>query len=157
MSGLLLLLPFVPIMLLIVALARSNKRSNPADLWAANVAPGKPAFLWRDLPAILLCYALYAVLIALGCVVVFIIWPRAILVLLAVFMPGNSWNRFIYLSGMLLIALGVFTTILASERYLHSGIERRQIVRRFVQLAVPLGITGALGLLLQKLAFSALN
>ena len=148
MSGLLLLLPFVPIILLMVALARRNKRSNPGDLWAANVASSKPALLWRDLPAILLCYALYAVLIAFGSVVVFIIWPRAILVLLAVFLPGSSWNRFIYLSGMLLLALGVFTTILAGERYLHSGIERRQIVRRFVQLAVPLGITGASGLLL---------
>jgi hypothetical protein len=49
---------------------------------------------------------------------------------------------------MLLLGLGLFILVMAAEPYLRHGMERRQLLRRFGRLALPLVIAGALGLLL---------
>ncbi len=156
MSKLLLLLPLVPILLLAVALARRDTTSNPAELWTGDYKASKPDPLWRNLPSFLLCYALYAMLIAMGYVVVFMIWRSTILALLAAFVGLNDVNRFVYLLMMWLMGIGLFVLILAAEPYLRSGIRGRQLMRRFGRLAVYLGAAGALGLILQVLAMATM-
>ena len=154
MGKLVLLLPLVPILLLIVGLVRREQRSNIHDLWVGDVAPSKPAPLLPDLPAFVACYALYAMLIAMGYVVVFMIWRSTILTLLAAFVGLNDVNRFIYLLLMWLMGIGLFVLVMAAEPYMRSGIRGRQLMRRFGRLAVYLGAAGALGLILQVLAMA---
>jgi len=96
----------------------------------------------------LLCYGLYALLIICGVVVVFVIWPSAILAMIAAFMGRSQANRIVYMALMLLLGLGLFILVMAAEPYLRHGMERRQLLRRFGRLALPVVIAGGLGLLL---------
>jgi hypothetical protein len=97
------------------------------------------------------CYVLYAMLFALAIVDIALIWRRAILALLATFMPGSDANRLIYLGSIALLGLAVFILIMAAEPYLRNGVRRHQLVRRFIRLAVPLVVIGAVGMLLVAL------
>jgi hypothetical protein len=102
------------------------------------------------------CYALYALLVALGVTVLFI-WPTTILALIGAFIGLSEANELIYMLSNLLLGLSLFTLVIAGEPYLRSGIRRRQLRRRFVRLAVPLGLLSALGMLLQLWAISLLH
>lgn len=95
----------------------------------------------------LACYALYIGLIIPGTVAVFLIWRNAILALLAAFMSRSQANQLIYLASMVLLGLGAFILVMAAGPYLHSGVERRQLMRRFRKLVIPLVIAGALAML----------
>ena len=95
----------------------------------------------------LACYALYIGLIIPGTIAVFLIWRSAILALLAAFMARSQANQLIYLASMALLGLGAFILVMAAEPYLRKGMERRQLLRRFRQLAIPLVIAAALALL----------
>jgi putative copper export protein len=48
---------------------------------------------------------------------------------------------------MALLGLGAFILVMAAGPYLRNGMERRQLMRRFRKLAIPLVIAGALALL----------
>lgn len=100
----------------------------------------------------LACYGLYGVLIALGFIVVFVIWRQAILALIAAFVGRSAANRLIYLGSITVLGIGLFILLIAAEPYLRNGLKRRQLVRRFVRMAVPLLVAGALGLLLLAIA-----
>src|ERR671933_747976 len=102
------------------------------------------------------CYALYALLVALGVTVLFI-WPTTILALIGAFIGLSTANELIYMLSNLLLGLSLFVVVMAGAPYLHSGIRRRQVRRRFVRVAVPLGGLVALGLLLQMWAISMLH
>ena len=110
----------------------------------AEIGPSKRSVLLDYL----LCYALYALLIICGVVVVFVIWRNAIVAMIAAFMGRSEANRIVYLGSMLLLGLGLFILVMAAEPYLRHGVERRQLLRRFGRLALPLLIAGGLGLLL---------
>jgi hypothetical protein len=97
------------------------------------------------------CYALYAMLIALGIVDIVLIWRRTVLALLEAFMRQNTANRLIYLASMALLGLAVFILIMAAEPYLRNGVRRHDLLRRFIRLAVPLVVVGAVGILLMAL------
>jgi hypothetical protein len=97
------------------------------------------------------CYALYATLIALGIVDIVLIWRRTVLALLEAFTPHSTANRLIYLASMGLLGLAVFILIMGAEPYLRNGVRRHELVRRFLRLAVPLVIVGAVGILLMAL------
>ncbi len=102
---------------------------------------------WPTLRGYLACYALYNGLIIPGTIAVFLIWRSAILVMLAAFMSRSQANRLIYLASMALLGLCAFILVMAAEPYLRNGMERRQLMRRFRKLAIPLVIAGALALL----------
>jgi hypothetical protein len=95
----------------------------------------------------LACYALYIGLIIPGTVAVFLLWRNAILALLAAFMGRSQANRLIYLASMVLLGLGAFILVMAAEPYLRNGMPRKQLMRRFRKLVIPLAIAGALALL----------
>jgi hypothetical protein len=97
------------------------------------------------------CYALYIGLIIPGTIVVFLIWRNAILAMLAAFLGRSQANRLIYVACMLLLGLCGFILVIAAESYLRNGVQRQKLLPRFVKLAVPLLIAGALGLLVLTL------
>ena len=84
------------------------------------------------------CYALYVLLVVLGVTVLFI-WPTTLVALIGAF-----------------IGLSLFALVMAGEPYLRHGVQRRQLRRRFVRLAVPLGLLTVLGVVLQIWAISLL-
>jgi len=102
---------------------------------------------WHTLGAYVACYALYIVLIIPGIVAVFLIWRNVILALLGAFMAGNQMNDFIYLVSVALLGLAAFVLVLAAGPYLHSGVERRRLMRHFGRLVIPLVIAAAVALL----------
>ena len=108
-----------------------------------NTVPAK----WPTLRGYLACYALYIGLIIPGTILVFLLWRRAILAMLATFMPRSQANDLIYLASMVLLGLGAFILVIAAESYLRNGMKRRQLMRRFWKLAIPLVIAGALAAL----------
>jgi hypothetical protein len=101
----------------------------------------------HTLGAYVACYALYIGLIIPGTITVFLIWRNAIVAMIRRFLAGNQANQLIYLASMALLGLGAFILVMAAEPYLRSGVERRQLMRRFRKLAIPLVIAGALALL----------
>jgi hypothetical protein len=109
----------------------------------AKTEPAK----WSTVRSYLTLYALYIGLIIPGTIAVLLIWRNAILALLAAFMGRSQANRLIYLASMALLGLGAFILVMAAEPYLRNGMQRRQLMRRFRKLAVPLVIVGALGVL----------
>jgi hypothetical protein len=102
---------------------------------------------WPTLGGYLACYALYIGLIIPGTIAVFLIWRRAILAMLATFMPRSQANELIYLASMTLLGLGAFILVIAAEPYLRDGMKRRELMRRFWKLAIPLVIAGAVAVL----------
>jgi hypothetical protein len=54
-----------------------------------------------------------------------------------------------------LLALALFILVMAAEPYLRGGIRRQRVVQRFARIAVPLGVVGIIGevinLLLQRI------
>jgi hypothetical protein len=95
----------------------------------------------------LACYALYIGLIIPGTITVFLLWRNAIIAMLAAFLEGSQANRLIYLASVALLGLGGFILVMAAEPYLRGGLQRRQLMRRFGKLAIPLAIAGAVALL----------
>ncbi len=105
----------------------------------------------------LACYTLFALLLALGYLVVFVLWPATIIAMLAMLNWHRDTNDLVYLLSMLILGTGLFILVMAAEPYLRNGIRRRQLLKRFVRLAVPVGITGLLGLLLQIVSLAILS
>ncbi|MEO7908359.1 MAG: hypothetical protein ABIV47_01790 [Roseiflexaceae bacterium] len=113
----------------------------------AEIEPAK----WPTMRGYLACYALYIGLIIPGTLAVFLIWRNAILVMLAAFLGRSQANQLIYLASMVFLGLGAFILVMAAEPYLRNGLVRRQLMRRFRKLAIPLVIAAALALLVLTL------
>ena len=102
--------------------------------------------------AYLLCYAFYVLLLVLA-VALFFIWRTAIRAVVEATMPWYSLARsIVYLLPTTLMGFGVFILAMVAEPYLRTGIPRRDLVRRFARLAVPMSIALVLGLLITRLA-----
>lgn len=110
----------------------------------------------RDRPKVrdyLVCYALFVVLIAL-CYATFQVWRIALqLGVLALVGQGYA-SQLLYSVVMLLIGIALFVEVLAAEPYLRGGVVRRQVLPRFVRLALPVCVAIVLGLAL-RLALNA--
>jgi hypothetical protein len=93
------------------------------------------------------CYVLFAVLLVLD-LAVLLIWRVTILVLLATFLGPGSANSALYDFSLVVLGIAFFGLIIAAEPYLRNGVKQGRLLYRFARLAVPLGLFGALGLLL---------
>ncbi len=100
------------------------------------------------------CYLLWAVLLVMGYVTVFMVWRQAIVYVLSATMQDSYSNRFLYMMSMILLSVGLFIGVFVSEVYLRNGIGCRQLRRRFLSMAAPLAIACIGGLLLQSWALS---
>ncbi len=102
---------------------------------------------WPTLRGYLACYALYIGLIIPGTIAVFLIWRNAIVVMIAAFLGRSQANQLVYLASVLFLGLGAFILVMAAGPYLRNGLQRRQLMRRFRKLAIPLVIAAAVALL----------
>ena len=97
----------------------------------------------------LVCYTLFAALVLLAAVEVFVIWRLAILAAIAAFIGPSAVNSAIYMFSMVVLGLGAFVLLMAAEPYLRHGMIRGQLWQRFTRFAAPLVIAGLVGLLLE--------
>jgi hypothetical protein len=93
------------------------------------------------------CYALYLLLIVGGGATLFFLLRRAILALITTLLGPSEANRLIYLASITLLGLGLFILVMAAEPYLRNGLVRRQLLRRFIRIAMPVVVAAVLGLL----------
>lgn len=101
--------------------------------------------------AYLLCYGLYLLLLALAVLALFI-WRSTILALIGALMGRGAANSLIYFGSLTLMGFLLFLLIIGGEPYLRGGVEQRQLLRRFIRLAVPLVVAIVLAVLLRGLA-----
>jgi hypothetical protein len=113
----------------------------------AEIKSSKQA-TWVDY---LVCYALYILLILGGVAALIMVVRPAILALIVALLGNSQANRIIYLASITLLGLGLFILIMAAEPYLRNGIERRQLLRRFIRIATPVIVAGILGALVLAL------
>lgn len=96
----------------------------------------------------LVCYALFVLLVAL-CYAAFQVWRIALQLAMLALLGQTYANQLLYAVGMLLIGIALFFEVLAAEPYLRRGVVRRQVLPRFVRLAVPVCLAVLLGLALR--------
>jgi hypothetical protein len=96
------------------------------------------------------CYVLYALLLALD-IAVLLIWRVTILVLIGAFIGPSPANSGIYDVSLVVLGIALFCLIIAAEPYLRIGLKQGRLLYRFARLATPLGLFGMLGLLLGML------
>jgi small-conductance mechanosensitive channel len=93
--------------------------------------------IWLD---IVFVYAIWFLLIAL-CTLAFFLCRTALKEVIALISGGRQLSDAFYLqSGTLVVGLLAFVFVMGAEPYLRSAPDRRQTVRRFVRLVVPLAI-----------------
>ena len=109
-----------------------------------------PRHWWQAVPVYGACYGFYALVLALE-FGVFVAWRWAMLGLIGAFIPESEWSSFVYMIVTALLGLGLFILAMAAEPYLHNGVRRHQLLRRFARLAIPLAIAGIVGMLLSTL------
>lgn len=103
----------------------------------------------RPVAQYVLCYTLFAVLMALSIVVIFGIWNNTLAMLVKRYVEKpwayNAYQNF----GLIGLTVLGFVLVMAAEPYLRHGVERNKLLPRFGKLALPLVLAGAAGLLLQ--------
>jgi hypothetical protein len=100
-------------------------------------------------PRVILGYAMYIVIAALALVDGLVIWRQTLLALIFGLLADSNVARFTYMVSMLAVAIGLISGILLSEQYLRTGMERGNLLRRFLTIALGLVAFGVAGVLLQ--------
>ena len=102
--------------------------------------------------AYLACYTLYILLIIGGAATLFIVLRPALLALIDMLLGDSRANRIVYLGSITLLGLGLFILVMAGEPYLRNGVERHQLLRRFIRLAAPVVVAAVMGSLVLAIA-----
>ena len=93
-----------------------------------RLAPGRMAPARRR--HYVLCYALFAVIIALSVFVIFIIWRPAIDMLVVRYIEKtwayNAYRNF----GYIVMTLFGFVIVMIAEPYLRTGVAKNQLIKR---------------------------
>jgi hypothetical protein len=109
---------------------------------AETRTPKQPT--WREYLA---CYALYTLLVVGSAATLFLVLRPALLAVIVALFGQSRANRIVYLGGITLLGGGLFILVMAAEPYLRNGVERRQLLRRFIRIGAPVIIAAVLGLL----------
>ncbi|MCL4544230.1 MAG: hypothetical protein M1118_06490 [Chloroflexi bacterium] len=118
----------------------------------ANSRRRKPPLLFPARYA--LCYALFLVLVAIA-YGDFLAWRITSVYVVVIFAGANSATALLSAVLTIILAFALFAALLWAEAYLRDGVQRFQLIPRFVYVALPLlGVLGV-GLALQEL-FQAL-
>lgn len=103
----------------------------------------------------LLCYTMYALLVGLGFLVAFVIWPPMI-VAVTIAVTNSRWIiRGVFPFSMLLLGGAWLLLVLAAGSYLRNGIARGLLWQRFMRLAMPLVLAAVLGMALTRLSLAS--
>ena len=100
--------------------------------------------------AYVICYVLYALILALS-YGVFVIWSQTILLGLGALVDGPQAVPALWGAGMLVIGICAFLFVLVAEPYLRDGVQKRQLRGRFLRIAGPLVVTMLVGVVAQEL------
>jgi multisubunit Na+/H+ antiporter MnhB subunit len=140
----------LPIVLLAIAVARRDQRSNVDDVHRELVkrSPWQPA-----LRAAVASYGLFALLLALS-IVVFFMWPPTLLALLAAFSTSGNVNRAFYMFSVVAVGVVLVVLVFIGETLLRTSESQRARLRRFLQVAAVLVAVGAVMWLLRLWALS---
>ena len=96
------------------------------------------------------CYLLYAVILALS-YAIFVIWSQTILLGIGALVDGPQVVPALWGAGLLLIGIGAYVLVLVAEPYLRNGVGKQQLRRRFLRLAGPMFVTIVIGIVIQEL------
>lgn len=96
------------------------------------------------------CYALFAVVLLLAYLTLFI-WRVNVMMLLGIFLGNKYASGAAYLFIMVLIGIALLIVVLSAEPYLRKGVGRHQLVRRFAGFALPMAAIVAVGLIVRAL------
>jgi len=147
----------VCIILLVVALARRERRTQGLDAHTGQVLDVRPPRLTRlEVFSYTVCYLLYVLLVALS-IGVFLSWKSVILTTIAVLVTDTRYQGFIYLCSLLFLGLFLGAVTLAAESYLREGIPKRQLLRRFVYACLMLIVFSSLGFLIREFALASVS
>ena len=113
------------------------------------------AWLTRTRPYVV-CYSLYAVLLALS-ITVLLLWRQAVLYAVAAFVDTGDGARLIFDLTLLMIGMLLFVIVLGAEPYLRHGVTRHQLALRFLRMFVLVTGVGAVGLGIQLVALWAMR
>jgi hypothetical protein len=97
------------------------------------------------------CYVYYAVLFALE-YGIYVIWQWTLFDLLSLIDSG-AFGTFLYGLSLVVLVIGLLMLALIAEPYLRSGVEYRDLTRRFVRLLVIWLAAGGLGLIISFAIF----
>ena len=100
--------------------------------------------------AYVICYVLYALTLVLS-YGVFVIWSQTILLGLGAFVDGPQVVPALWGAGVLLLGISAFLLVLVAEPYLRDGVQKGQLVGRFLRLAGPLVAMILVGVIAQEL------
>lgn len=111
----------------------------------------------RDRPrprgiAYLACYALFVVIIALA-VAALDIWRLVLPDVGARVVTNGYVLSALYAPAVVVLGLGLFILVIASEPYLRTGLEKGKLAGRFGRVAVPLFVGVLAGLLCRFVFF----
>jgi hypothetical protein len=99
--------------------------------------------------AYVLCYVLYALILALS-YAVFVIWSQTILLALGAFVDGAQAIPALWGAGLVFIGICAYMLVLVAEPYLRGGVQKRQLRRRFLRIAGPLVAIILVGIIAQE-------
>lgn len=101
------------------------------------------------------CYVLWLVIVAISVAALFVFRETAV-PLLSLIVGPTPWAQAIILLGTMVSGIVLVVVALGAEPFLRYGVERGQLMRNFVLLALPLMLVCGAGLLIQWLASSVL-
>lgn len=93
-------------------------------------------------------WGLWLVLLALAFVVLYIIWMRAFFEIYYVWLSLGMASRLYYEVTIVGLTFPYVGLIVVGEPYLAAGARQQRLVRRFLNIAVPLLVAGVIGLIL---------
>jgi hypothetical protein len=85
----------------------------------------------------LLCYLLFAVLLAL-CYFTFVAWQQAITLVVGVVLDRSEGTQAVLGLGAVFVGMALFGFVMGAEPYLRGGVERGLLRARFLRLLLPL-------------------
>jgi len=101
------------------------------------------------------CYVLWLVIVAISVAALFV-FRETVVPLLSLIVGPTPWAQAIILLGTMVSGIVLVVVALGAEPFLRYGMERGQLMRNFVLLALPLVLVCGAGLLIQWLASSVL-
>ncbi len=102
------------------------------------------------------CYVLYALLVVIAFYAAFVLWPNALVGILAVTVENRYVPRAVYPFFMLVVGIAWFIFLLTALPYLRNGVRRQRFWSRFARLAIPLAIIVLIGLVINRMIWSSI-
>lgn len=98
------------------------------------------------------CYGLYVLFLALTALA-FVIFQSTAHLIVDLLVEDIFVNRFVYMTVMVVLGLATLILAVSAEHYLHNGVKRQRLLKRFARLSVPLVALSVVFLAVRQLLF----